>query len=195
MAKLSFVKDGQNYVSDVFSSGKVVQLSFQTSGNKVLFVETRLSASLPWKATKSQVIEHSLVVNIPFAGEGQEFRLSCIAEPTTAEIIPMKETGGGGGGGKQGAAIIFEKNDSATATTTPSVSPSADTVGLLYIVGPETGTKWQWITLEDDTTNPFTYSWLNIGTTDVDLSQYAKAEYATEEAVRDIVIDYTPDGE
>jgi hypothetical protein len=96
MATLAFTLDGQNYVSDVFSGGNVVQLSFPTEGTQVLFVETRLGATLPWKTIDSRIVERDLVVNIPSAGEGQEFRLACIAQPTAAEIVPMKESGGGG---------------------------------------------------------------------------------------------------
>ena len=96
MATLNFSYDGQSYVSDVFEGGKVVQLAFQKEGTQVLFVETRLGATLPWKSIDSRVTELFLVINIPAAGEGQEFRLNCIAEPTAAEMIPMSESGGGG---------------------------------------------------------------------------------------------------
>ena len=43
MAKLSFNYDGQSYVSDVFSGGKVVQLTFPIERTKVLYLETRLA--------------------------------------------------------------------------------------------------------------------------------------------------------
>lgn len=97
MANLSFNFDGQSYVSDVFEGGKVIQLAFPVERTRVLYVETRLGSTLPWKVIDSRILEKQLVVNIPFTGEGQEFRLNCIAEPTAAEIIPMKEAGGGGG--------------------------------------------------------------------------------------------------
>lgn len=99
----------------------------------------------------------------------------------------------------QGAPIQFGENNQATANTPPSATAGSATMGKLYLVGPKVGTKWQWITLEDDTTTPATYSWLQIGTTDVDLSQYARtedlslyarAEYATEQSVRNIVRNY-----
>ena len=93
---------------------------------------------------------------------------------------------------KQGTSIIFDENNSATATTPPSTTAGSSTMNKLYLVGPESGTKWQWITLEDDSSTPSTYSWLQIGATDVDLSQYARAEYATEANVRAIVSGYTP---
>lgn len=92
---------------------------------------------------------------------------------------------------QQGTAIQFEENAHATATTPPSATAGQATMGLLYLVGSTSGTKWQWITLEDDSTNPSTYSWLQIGSTEVDLSQYARAEYATEANVRAIVSGYT----
>ena len=66
-------------------------------------------------------------------------------------------------------AIIFEEKASATASTQPTTTASADTMGKLYLVGPSSGTKYQWITTESSGT----YSWLNIGSTAVDLSQYA----------------------
>ena len=91
---------------------------------------------------------------------------------------------------EQGAPIQFDENNQATATTQPSTTAGSATMGKLYLVGPKLGTKWQWITLEDDSTTPSTYSWLQIGTTDVNLSQYAPANYATETAVRNIVKNY-----
>lgn len=91
---------------------------------------------------------------------------------------------------QQGTAVKYEQNAQATATTQPSVTASEDTMGLLYLVGPQNGTKYQWITIEDDSVTPSVFSWLQIGSTDIDLSQYARAEYATEEAVRNIVKNY-----
>lgn len=78
--------------------------------------------------------------------------------------------------GQQGTSIVFEENDSATSSTEPSDTASALTMGKLYLVGPASGTKYQWITLEDDSTNPSTFSWLQIGSTQIDLSQYATFE-------------------
>lgn len=94
MANLSFDFDGQSYVSDVFSGGKVVQLAFAIERTKVLYVETRLGSTLPWKITDSRLLEKQLVINIPAAGEGQEFRLSCLTEPLSAEIVPISSSGG-----------------------------------------------------------------------------------------------------
>lgn len=122
--------------------------------------------------------------------------LSTQSTATTGQKIMLFDTDGTPVGkmqaptDQQGTAIQFEQNAQATASTPPSTTASAATMGLLYIVGPDYGTKWQWITLEDDSTNPSTYSWLQIGSTDVDLSQYARAEYATETAVRNIVKNY-----
>ena len=93
---------------------------------------------------------------------------------------------------EQGTSIQFDENAQATSSTPPSATASDETMGMLYLVGPQQGTKYQWITLEDDSTTPSTYSWLPIGTTDVDLSQYAPANYATESAVRNIVRNWTP---
>ena len=93
---------------------------------------------------------------------------------------------------QQGTSILFEEDAQATATTPPSTTASEATMGLLYLVGPQNGTKYQWITLENDSTTPAAYSWLQIGSTNVDLSQYARADYATESAVRSIVSDYEP---
>jgi hypothetical protein len=111
MANLSFNFDGQSYVSDVFGGGKVIQLAFPVERTRVLYVETRLGSTLPWKVIDSRILEKHLVVNIPFAGEGQEFRLNCIAEPTAAEIIPMKEAGGGGGGVEPGVPLPADTVD------------------------------------------------------------------------------------
>lgn len=99
MAKLSFNYDGQSYVSDVFSGGKVVQLTFPIERTKVLYVETRLGSGLPWKVIDSRILEKQLVVNVPAGGEGQEYRMTCIAEPTSAEIVTEQSGSGGSGGG------------------------------------------------------------------------------------------------
>lgn len=88
----------------------------------------------------------------------------------------------------QGTALVFEQNAQATSTTEPSATASATTMNKLYLVGPQSGTKWQWITLEDDSTTPSTYSWLNIGSTQIDLLTYE----APEQDIRNIVINWTP---
>ena len=99
MAKLAFNYDGQSYVSDVFSGGKVVQLTFPIERTKVLYVETRLGSGLPWNVADSLILEKQMVVNVPVGGSGQEFRMSCIAEPASAEIVADQSGSGGGGGG------------------------------------------------------------------------------------------------
>ena len=99
MAKLSFNYDGQSYVSDVFSGGKVVQLTFPIERTKVLYVETRLGSGLPWNVADSLILEKQMVVNVPVGGSGQEFRMSCIAEPASAEIVADQSGSGSGGGG------------------------------------------------------------------------------------------------
>lgn len=62
----------------------------------------------------------------------------------------------------------------------PSVSPSADTLGKLYLVStgsPESGTYVEWITVN---TSGSTYIWEKIGTTSTDLTDYAtKAQVNT----------------
>lgn len=81
-------------------------------------------------------------------------------------------------------SFIFDENAQATSTTPPSVTASATTMGKIYLVGPATGTKYQWITEEDSSTTPSTYSWQQIGTTDINL------QYASEQDVRGIVSRY-----
>lgn len=111
MAKLSFNFDGQTYVSDVFSGGKVVQLSFPIERTKVLLLETRLSSTLPWDIVDSRIIERHFVVSVPDGGEGQEFRMTCIAEPSSADISTV--TPEGGGAIKPGETIPENTVDSA----------------------------------------------------------------------------------
>ena len=101
MATLSFHKEEQSYVSDSFEGGKVIQLSFPPEGIRVLFIESRLGATLPWKSIDSKMVERNMIVNVPAIGDGQEFRIRCVAEPSSVEIIPMSSGGGGGGGGSQ----------------------------------------------------------------------------------------------
>lgn len=108
MANLSFNYDGQSYVSDVFSGGKVVQLAFPVERTRVLYLETRLGSTLSWKITDSRILEKQLVINVPLGGEGQEFRLNCIAEPTSAEIVDA-QTGGGGGSSQPGPDTVGTK--------------------------------------------------------------------------------------
>ena len=82
---------------------------------------------------------------------------------------------------QQGTSIVYEQ---AAQDTTPSTTASAATMGQLYLVGTQSGTKGQYITIEDDSTNPSTYSWLKIGTTEITIS------IASEQEVRSIVTDY-----
>ena len=95
MTNLNFNKEGQSYVSDAFSGGKAIQISFPEEGTQVLFTESRLGSTLPWKKTGSRVIERTMILNIPEAGEGQEFRLNCFLESTSAVLVT--ESSGGGG--------------------------------------------------------------------------------------------------
>ncbi len=104
MAKLSFNYDGQSYVSDVFSGGKVVQLTFPIERTKVLYLETRLGVGLPWNVADSRILEKQMVVNVPAGGSGQEYRMNCIAEPASAEIVADQSGGGSGGGSSQPSA-------------------------------------------------------------------------------------------
>lgn len=104
MAKLSFNYDGQSYVSDVFSGGKVVQLTFPIERTKVLYLETRLGVGLPWNVADSRILEKQMVVNVPVGGNGQEYRMNCIAEPASAEIVADQSGGGSGGGSSQPSA-------------------------------------------------------------------------------------------
>lgn len=99
MAKLSFNYDGQSYVSDVFSGGKVVQLTFPIERTKVLYLETRLGVGLPWNVADSRILEKQMVVNVPVGGSGQEYRMSCMAEPASADIVTDQSGSGGSGGG------------------------------------------------------------------------------------------------
>jgi hypothetical protein len=104
MATLSFNYDGQSYVSDVFSGGKVVQLTFPIERTKVLYLETRLGVGLPWNVADSRILEKQMVVNVPAGGSGQEYRMNCIAEPASAEIVADQSGGGSGGGSSQPSA-------------------------------------------------------------------------------------------
>ena len=116
MEKLAFNYDGQSYVSDVFSGGKVVQLTFTIERTKVLYVETRLGSGLPWNVADSLILEKQMVVNVPVGGSGQEFRMSCIAEPASAEIVADQSgSGGGGGGGITPGVPIAENTVNSTA--------------------------------------------------------------------------------
>ncbi len=112
MAKLSFNYDGQNYVSDVFSGGKVVQLSFPVERTKVLYLKTRLASGLPWTVADNRILEKQMVVNVPVGGNGQEYCLACIIEPASAEIA-TDQSGSGSGSITPGVAIPEDTVDSA----------------------------------------------------------------------------------
>ena len=126
MANLNFSFDGQTYVSDVFSGGKVVQLAFPIERTRVLYLETRLASGLPWKVVDSRILEKQLVINVSAGGDGQEFRLNCMTEPTSAEIITLPSGGGGGSQPgpntvgteeiKDGAVIMDDLNQSVKDT-------------------------------------------------------------------------------
>ena len=110
MAKLSFNYDGQSYISDVFSGGKVVQLTFPIERTKVLYLETRLSSGLPWNVADSRILEKQMVVNVPAGGSGQEYRMSCMAEPASADIVTDQSGSGGGGGGTITPGVPIPEN-------------------------------------------------------------------------------------
>ena len=116
MAKLSFNYDGQTYVSDVFSGGKVVQLTFPIERTKVLYVETRLGIGLPWNVADSRILEKQMVVNVPVGGSGQEYRMTCLAEPTSAEIVTDQSGSGSGGGGGITPGVPIAENTVNSAT-------------------------------------------------------------------------------
>lgn len=80
--------------------------------------------------------------------------------------------------------FVFEVNAQATASTPPSTTAGVNTMGKIYLVGPQVGTKYQWITEVDESTTPNTYSWQQIGTTDVTIT------IASEQDVRNIVKNY-----
>lgn len=114
------------------------------------------------------------------ASEGQKIMLfASDGTPVGKMQAPMEQ---------ESAALVFDENNQATATTEPSVTASESTMGKIYLVGPQSGTKYQWITLEDDSATPSTYSWLQIGSTQIDLSTYE----APEAEVRAIVTNWTP---
>ena len=110
MAKLSFNYDGQSYVSDVFSGGKVVQLTFPIERTKVLYLETRLGVGLPWNVADSRILEKQMVVNVPVGGSGQEYRMNCIAEPASAEIVTDQSGSGSGAGGDITPGVPIPEN-------------------------------------------------------------------------------------
>lgn len=114
------------------------------------------------------------------ASEGQKIMLFASNDTPVGKMqAPIEQ---------KSAALVFDENSQATATTEPSVTASAATMGKIYLVGPQSGTKYQWITLEDDSTTPSTYSWRQIGSTQIDLSTYE----APESEVRAIVTNWTP---
>lgn len=114
------------------------------------------------------------------ASEGQKIMLfASDGTPVGKMQAPMEQ---------ESAALVFDENSQAAATTEPSVTASESTMGKIYLVGPRIGTKYQWITLEDDSTTPSTYSWLQIGSTQIDLTTYE----APEAEVRAIVTNWTP---
>lgn len=114
------------------------------------------------------------------ASEGQKIMLFATdGTPVGKMQAPMEQ---------EPAALVYDENSQATATTEPSVAASAATMGKIYLVGPQSGTKYQWITLEDDSATPSTYSWLQIGSTQIDLTTYE----APEAEVRAIVTNWAP---
>ena len=71
------------------------------------------------------------------------------------------------------ASIAAAVNSTAGVTAASLPTASADTLGKIYYIGPTSGEYARYVTGYDGTT----YSWLPLGTTDIDLSDYAtKAE-------------------
>lgn len=81
-----------------------MQLTFPIERTKVLYLETRLGVGLPWNVADSRILEKQMVVNVPVGGTGQEYRMNCIAEPASAEIVADQSGGGSGGGSSQPSA-------------------------------------------------------------------------------------------
>lgn len=67
------------------------------------------------------------------------------------------------------AAIAASVNATSGVTAASLPTASADTVGKMYYIGPTNGEYARYVTAYDGTT----YSWISIGTTDINLSQYA----------------------
>lgn len=73
------------------------------------------------------------------------------------------------------------------AATKPTAS--AQTMGIMWLIGPDAnGYYMQSVVLEDTSTTPSTYSWADLGTTQLDLSTYE----APESEIRNIVKNWTP---
>ena len=90
-----------------------MQLTFPIERTKVLYLETRLASGLPWNVADSRILEKQMVVNVPVGGSGQEYRMNCIAEPASAEII-TDQSGSGGGGVTPGVPIPENTVNSAS---------------------------------------------------------------------------------
>lgn len=70
------------------------------------------------------------------------------------------------------ASIAAAVNSTAGVTAASLPAASSDTLGKIYYIGPTSGEYARYVTGYDGTT----YSWLPLGTTDIDLSDYATKE-------------------
>ena len=51
-----------------------------------------------------------MVVNVPVGGSGQEYRMNCIAEPASAEIVTDQSGSGSGAGGDITPGVPIPEN-------------------------------------------------------------------------------------
>jgi hypothetical protein len=72
-----------------------------------------------------------------------------------------------------GAASLGDVQNSEFVTVTTLPTASAETMGKIYLVGPDENDNYaRYITQQDGST----YEWVPLGTTNIDLSEYAKIE-------------------
>ena len=92
MEKLTFTNQG-NFISNIFNGGVALQFTFSKNALFVVFLESRLEASLPW-SSEGRTIRQNGILNVPEGAEGQEFRVRCGIEPVDVSVSPLYDSNG-----------------------------------------------------------------------------------------------------
>ena len=90
MTTLTFTLQNGAYYTDSFSGDVAIQLGFPNNIAHVVAVETRLDNSLDWIENETHIIKEKGIFTIVGGADGQEYRLRCINEPSSAASADFK---------------------------------------------------------------------------------------------------------
>lgn len=104
MENLEFYYEN-GYVSNVFEGNVKLQFVFERKGRYVVFLDTRLSNSLPWQTTGYALKEVGFI-DVKSAAEGQECRVRSAIMPQSATVSPLIQQSGSGAPGSVNSETV-----------------------------------------------------------------------------------------